>query len=265
MNSPEPRKHIFTINQHVFPAAGIARFYSNKRCVQVFDKVRLKTFRTNAKNDLFCARRVWDEKTEKFVGKRIEDDFQRLAKSIISGSTKRLDLYENTIVGKFWSLWRTRHGFKKNGLPDLEFKDLTGSGLTQEQEENLEAKGYMYVREGGVMPGRLAASIHVFGFYDTFQMEEKNIRWGIVRSADGEFIVPDTFDDLMAVPIAPQLILLADQEDCWMNRDEVALINRCAIQRSENYYFAKDLSKCPVITKAPFSLKRRFSPDRQTT
>lgn len=265
MTTPTTRRHIFTINQHVFPVAGITRFYSKKNCVQVFDKVRTKTFPANARNDIFCVKRVWDEKTEKHVGKSIEDDFQRLAASIISGKTKRLDLADNVIVGKFWSLWRTRYGFKKNGLPDLEFKDLAGSGLTEEQQENLEAKGYMYVREGGVIPGRMVASIHVFGFYNTFQMEEPNIRWGIARSAEGEFVVPDTFDDLMAIPITPHLILLADQEDCWMNRDEVALINRCAIQRAESFFFARDLGKCPVINEAPLSLKRRFAPDRATT
>lgn len=262
MNSPAPQKHIFTINQHVFPVAGITRFYSSSKCVQVFDRLRSKTFPANAKNQLFCAQRVWDEKTEKFIGKRIEDAFQRLAVSIIDGRTTRLGILENGIVGQFWSLWRTRHGFKKNGLPDLKLQCITGSELSEEQEETLEAKGVMYTRSDGTMPGRLAASIHVWGFYNAFRMEERDIRWGIVRSIEGEFIAPDTFDDLMAVPITPNLILLADQEDCWMNRDEVAVINRCSIQRAENYYFARDFSKCPVITEAPISFMRRFAPDR---
>lgn len=263
MTTPSAHKHIFTINQHVFPVAGITRFYSRNKCVQVFDTQRSKSFPANAKNDLFCAKRVWDEKTEKLVGKRIEDNFQRLAVSIIEGRTKRLGLLENDIVGEFWSLWRTRHGFRKNGLPDLKLNNLAGSELSEEQEKILEAKGYMYTRRDGTLPGRLAASIHVFGYYDAFRRGEHNIRWGIVRSAEGEFIVPDTFDDLMAVPITPSIMLLVDQEDCWMNRDEVAVINRCSIQRAENYYFARDFSKCPVITEAPLSLKRRFSPERQ--
>ncbi|SDA83701.1 hypothetical protein SAMN03159475_4855 [Pseudomonas sp. NFPP33] len=261
MTSTTPRRHIFTINQHVFPVAGIMRFYSSRKCVQVFDKVRSKTFPSNAKNDLFCAKRVWDERTERTIGKSIEDAFQRLAKSIIEGRTNRLGLLENDIIGEFWSLWRTRHGFKKNGLPDLAPNGVAGDDLSDEQEETLEAKGVIYTRRDGTVPGRLLAGIHVLMYHDAFWMAERNIRWGIVRSAEGEFIVPDTFNDLMAVPIAPNLMLLADQEDCWMSRDEVAVINRCAIQRAESYYFARDLGKCPVITEAPFSLKRRFIPD----
>jgi hypothetical protein len=261
MNSPTPQKHIFTIKQHVFPVAGIARFYSSNKYVQVFDRLRSKTFPANANNPLFYAQRVWDEKTEKFIGKGIEDAFQRLAVSIIDGRTTRLGILENGIVGQFWSLWRTRHGFKKNGLPDLNLRGITGSELSEEQEETLEAKGVMYTRSDGTMPGRFAASIHVWGFYNAFRMEERDIRWGIVRSIEGEFIVPDTFDDLMAVPITPNLILLADQEDCWLNRDEVAVINRCAIQRAENYFFARDFGKCPVLGGQTLSMKRRFLPE----
>lgn len=120
----------------------------------------------------------------------------------------------------------------------------------------------MYVADG-VMKGRLLASIHVFGYERTFIEANKSMQWGIARSASADFLVPDSFEDMMIVPISPRLAIVADVPDCVLSSDEVATINQSAIARAKNYYFARQLSATPVIRRSSSSQFRGIFPERR--
>lgn len=253
--------HRITVGQHVFPSASIRRFQAANNCVELFSKSLGRCFPAKWNNSIFMAQRVWDEKTENGIGKHIEDRFQQLAQSILDGGTKAIGVFEKATVEEFFSLWRTRHGFRVKGLPDIRLNGIKGSSLAKDRQEALEKGHVMFIREGGVMPGRFQAGMHVFGYYDRFRHDVRNVQWGVVRSAEGEFIVPDCFHDLMVVPVSPTVLIMAGQSNSWLTRDEVAVVNRCAIERSTDYYFARDLGKCPLINLNPPRLQRFFALD----
>jgi hypothetical protein len=211
-------------------------------------------------NDFFCAKRVWDQRTEVSIGKQIEDEFQSLVRAIESGTVTDIGYFEKRVVEEFYSLWRTRHRFLLHGLDDIPLNGIDGESLTVDQQELMEKRHVIFFRDG-MMPGRFAAGIHVVRYMDYFLQSNMNMQWGIVRCVDGEFIVPDCFEDMMIVPIAPKIALMADQPNSIITRDEVAVVNRVAINRSSKYYFASNLSLCPVISYSSPRLQRLFAPD----
>lgn len=75
--------HRITVNQHVFPRASIARFVNDNNCVSVFYIPTGKAFIVAPDNELFCAKRAWDQRAEEGYMQRIERDFQKLVKDII--------------------------------------------------------------------------------------------------------------------------------------------------------------------------------------
>lgn len=250
--------HQLTINQHVFPKKSIDRFSGDKGLVQLYRIDGAKVIKVNSSNNLFCAKRVWDQRTEASIGKSIEDRFQSLADSIQSGSCEVIGCFEKIVVEEFFSLWRTRHKFMIEGLGGLEVSDIEDGSFTKDEEEIVERKHAIFFRDG-VLPGRFSAGIHLLGYMNAFRLDNVNTQWGIVRAAEGEFIVPDCFQDMMVVPIAPTLMIVADHKNSTLTRCEVAFINQVAIKRSTNFYFARSLSSCPVYRDSEPRLQRLFS------
>ncbi|WP_439864492.1 hypothetical protein [Pseudomonas antarctica] len=250
--------HKLTVNQHVFPRKSINRFSNGDGLVQLFRIDGVKVISASSTNSLFCAKRVWDQSTEAGIGKHIEDRFQNLVDSILAGYTKVIGIFEKTIVEDFFSLWRTRHKFRAEGLEDFKLGGIEGNSLTKDEQEILERQHVMFCRDG-VMPGRFAARIHVFGYMNTFRQDNMHRQWGIVRAGEGEFIVPDCFQDMMIVPVSPKMVIVADQPNSTLTRSEVAVINQTAIDRSTEYYFARSLSACPVYRDSPPRLQRIFA------
>ena len=247
-----------TTAQHVFPRASIDRFSNIEGVVEVFSYNAGKVLKVKSNNSLFCAKRVWDQRTEVGIGKRIEDRFQNLVRRILNGKVTVIGYFEKMVVEEFFSLWRSRQKFKLDGLPDLQFNGLSSDPLTKDQQEILESNHTIFCRDG-VLPGRFTAGIHVFGYLDAFRHDNRYTEWGIVRAVDGEFIVPDCFEDMMIIPISPKLSIMADQPNSTLTRCDVAVNNQIAISRSAQYYFARDFSKCPVYREKPPRLLRMFT------
>lgn len=250
--------HKLTINQHVFPRKSIDRFANESGLVQLFRVDGAKVIPASSTNSLFCAKRVWDQSTESGIGKNIEDRFQELAESILAGGTKVIGVFEKTVVEDFFSLWRTRQKFRAEGLEDITLECSGGESLTKDQQEILERKHYMFSSDG-VMPGRLAARLHVIGYMNTFRQDNQDREWGIVHAGEGEFIVPDCFQDMMIVPVSPKLLIMAEEPNSILTRSEVAITNQTAIERSTDYYFARSLAACPVLWDSAPRLQRLFS------
>ncbi|KAL0630163.1 hypothetical protein Q9L58_010991, partial [Maublancomyces gigas] len=190
------------------------------------------------------------------LGKRIEDRFQTLARAIVSGTVTTIGIFEKRIVEEFFSLWRTRHKFKIEGLADVSLQGITGASLTKDQQEILESNHTLYAVDG-VMKGRLMASLHIFGYQNQFLQDTQSMQWGIARSYSDEFIVPDSFDDMMIVPVSPRIAIVADLPDSVLTRDQVAAINQAAIARASDYYFARRLAVSPAVREVspPFELR----------
>ena len=70
--------------------------------------------------------------------------------------------------------------------------------------------------------------------------------WAIVRTDDGEFICPDTFGQLAAIPVTPTASLYLGDQNGTIPRCEVARRNRLAQQSAKRYTVARDFGACPL-------------------
>jgi len=238
--------HGLTINQHVFPSASIARFVGQNGKVAVCDKSRLPVRAATPGNVIFCARRAWDQRAEAGYMKSIEDPFQNLAVKIIKGLVLTIGDKEKRIVNEFFALWYMRSRYRNLGAQEIQAIGVTGSNLTKNQEENLEKGGIMFSRQGGRIPARQLNGLMLQMWTYRYANDDLPItQWGIIHAEGGEFVVPD-IPVHTVVPLTPTLCLASPAPNGTIVRQNVADINRHAVVASQEYFFARDFSRCPI-------------------
>jgi hypothetical protein len=178
--------------------------------------------------------------------KSIEDPFQDLAGKIIKGVVATIGDIEKRIVDEFFALWYMRSRYRSLEAQEWQANGVTGSNLTKDQEENLEKNGMIFSRQGGKFPAR-----QLNGFMlqmRTFRYANDDLpitQWGIIHAQDGEFIVPDVPTPTV-IPLTPTLCLASPAPNGTIAKQNVADINRAVMEASENYFFTRDFSGCPL-------------------
>lgn len=251
MRYEKPQKgnpHNLTINQHTFPKASIMRFAANDGTVSVFYIPGGKYLQLSPDDHLFCVKRTWDQRAEKGYMKDIEDKFQNLAEGIINQTVSGIGLTEKEIVDDFFALWNIRAHWKFLRIPDLKLNGIVGlkCNFTKDEQELLEKRHITFVKPELTFPGRQITGIKIQRNIDLARRQLADSRWGILRAADGEFIVPDYFSNARIIPLTPTLCLFSRSEGDVISGSEVLEINRLACDSSREYYFARDISKCPL-------------------
>lgn len=183
--------------------------------------------------------------------KSAEDNFLKILKSIDSQKIKTFTHEQNNQISEMFCIWNLRHHYKHNIIPDQELVGISGDVLSKDQQEKAEKVHMAFVRENGLVPGRMFAG-------DAIQLRTLSMKqeifnhgsWGIVTSIEGEFIVPDNFNKAI-FPISPRVCLVFACDTMTIDSQDVAQINRWAVESSTDYYFAKDLSACPIIDSSP--------------
>lgn len=233
--------HQFVLQQHFHTAHCIGKFNGDDEKVEVKFIQTGETERKGKRSRIFCAKRNWDEKAEKGLMGDIEDDFHNEINNI-----KTFENRNHQAISKYFLLWRIRHQFYTAPLEDATLNGISGSGLTKEQEEILESKGAMYVRDGGKVPARFITGMQVLMQLDQQWPFVESLQWGLMEADEGEFIVADCYQDLTCMPISPKLIFCAGFKDQVINKSDVAEINKQSISKSSSFYFARNLDMCPV-------------------
>lgn len=234
-----------TIRQHVFPVRSIERFSNQSGCVSVYDIARQKSYPASPKNRVFCAERAWDQRAEAGYMKQIEDSFQAIIDPIINGQVATVAAEQKPFVDRMFALWYTRSRYRELDQQEYQFKGLVGTDLDKTQEENLEKNGYLFVRKGRKIPARqlngleLQVKINIHARWLPLQT-----RWGVIKCQSGEFLVPDAPSGAI-IPLLPTLALIGSAEDGMITEENLSEINQIVRAHSYNYYFARDLSKCP--------------------
>ncbi|MNG11886.1 hypothetical protein D3C84_954560 [compost metagenome] len=113
----------------------------------------------------------------------------------------------------------------------------------------MELEGIGCIRPDLTMASRLLVAPTIrLNLSDSVQMM-RGALWQVLRAREGagEFIVPDNFYKLWAVPLSPTVCLWAHSKETnkMLDRAALAVINRDAVETSLEYYFARDLSQCP--------------------
>lgn len=133
-------------NQHVLPAKSIERFCSPNGEVQVRRLNSENIFPAKPKNNIFCVKRVWDQRSEQGYGKNIEDKFQSLIEYVLNKKLNHLPSEGHKIASEFYTLWCLRSKIESyDELSEGNLVGVTGSKLTTEQKRNLEIPGTVYL------------------------------------------------------------------------------------------------------------------------
>lgn len=258
MRHHKPQKgnpHKLVVNQHIFPRKSISRFTNRNGMVEVFHKGLGKKLILQPSNNLFCSNRAWDQRSEIGYMKEIEDSFQSLVAKIANQGNFTLNEEDNRVALSFLALWELRHSHYVNPIEDVELIGIhPGDKLTIDEEEILEKKGYIVCssKNSKTMVGsRFMTGTNIQVSIDQKWLAHKDMKWGIVRAVESEFIVPDSFSSFAIIPVSPNILLLGHSENIFVARDEVAKVNSLAIQNSTNYYFARNLSQCPTLKASP--------------
>ena len=233
--------HQFVIKQHFHTAYSIGKFHGNDEKLDVYINETGETERKHKRSSIFCAKRNWDQKAETGLMADIEKLFHEEINDI-----KPFESRNHSAISEYFLLWRIRHNFHISRVDDVVLNGISGSGLTKEEEEILESKGASFVRDGGVIPARFMTGIQVLMLLDQHRPGVKDLKWGLLKTKEGEFIVADCYKDLTYIPISPTLAFCAGYQDMDIDKTSVANANKQSIEKSSEFYFARDLSQCPV-------------------
>lgn len=235
-----------TLHQHVLPTKSISRFGNQDGLISVHDLVRKRIFNARPTNVIFCANRAWDQRTERQMT-AIEDKFQSIIAPVVAGSSRSIPQDQREVVDHMYALWFIRSRYRDLTQQEIHLHGGVGSTLTKVQEENLEANGYLFAREGGMMPARqlngLQIMIRVHGYARDLERSIK--RWGVIEAQVGELIVPDVPLHTI-LPITPRLALVNSEQDGQITEQNLAQLNKAMKAGSQSYFFARDLSNCPL-------------------
>jgi hypothetical protein len=238
--------HQLTIYQHVYPKACIDWFADLDGLIQLFD-VTLGCKRSCKSSDkIFCARRVWDQRSESGYMKRIEDEFHELASLIRLDPFKSISPEEMGIINYFYALWLVRSECKNKKTQDHKFNLITGSGLSNDQEEVLEKSGVLYIRDGGIVPSRFLNGLQLQLMIDNHCKTLRSTNWKVIQSTGGDFIVPDSPTSLF-IPIGPDLALIHADQGGLIDSKSIGNINKFHWDKAEKYIFSRDFHNCPGI------------------
>jgi len=250
MNYEKPQKgnpHQLTVNQHCFPASCIKRFSGNDGRVQLMQLPKLEKTTTKPDAKIFCAKRAWDQSAEHIFMKGIEDKYKALAEEVVSNTTIKLNSNQQAIVTDMFGLWNIRAHWKLQPIQDQRIEGAIGVAIkyTKDDQEKLEKHGVTAIRPDLTIPGRNLTSISLQMNLFEVRNQMNDAHWGILKSVNGEFIVPDQSSNSRVLPLTPNLCFFSHSENDVIDEIELAKINACSIAGSKEYYFARNLSKCP--------------------
>lgn len=237
-----------TIRQHTFPRASIARFVNNSGRVNVRLIKTNKTFFAAPRNELFCAKGVWDQRTEHGSVSAIERPFGLVASAILNGAVSIFSEREKQIINLFFALCFVRAEWKSIHLSNSRIPEATGLKYetSKEMQQYLESRYVTCFGPDFTIPGpSVAGTVMQSRIYEVAH-DLEDARWGIMRASKGEFLVADNFSYGRILPISPLICLVSTGDSGALSEEQVAWVNRQAVLNSREYYFAKDISQCPI-------------------
>jgi hypothetical protein len=229
-----------TLKQHLIPVRTIERFARPDGMVEVSIGTDHRVERLRPDAGIFWVRRVWNQRAERGYMKQIEDRFQPLADRIASGELAEIPEEAAHDVNQFFSLWFHRSRVQPPDEIETQANGLTGSVLSKDEQEILESRFTMFVREGGRIPTRDITGLKIQAGIMWDNRNRAARRWGVIRSPDGEFVMPDVpAHELM--PITPTVLLAANHPSGIITKLNLALINTQFLAYTRRYFFGRDL------------------------
>lgn len=230
-----------TVEQHFHTAHAIAKFYGSDDKVEVKLLGEDKVVKRHKRAKIFCTKRTWDQRAEHGYMVGIETAFHEEIDNI-----KVFEERKHEVISKYCLLWLHRHQYHLADIDDGQLNGISGSGLTKEQEEILESKGVMFVRDGGIVPSRFDSGLQIQMILDRDWHTCSHFKWGLIEATDGEFLCADSYKDFPFIPVSPNLAFWAGEVDQKITRQQLAEINKLSVEKASEFYFSRKISACPI-------------------
>ncbi len=230
-----------TIAQHFHSAHAIFMFYDSDNKVEVKNLSSDEIIKRHKRAKIFCTKRTWDQRAENGYMVPIEKRFHDEIDNIKSFSDRN-----HEAISKYCLLWRLRHEYHLMNPQDDVLNEVSGSGLTKEEEEILESKHAIFVREGGIIPSRFLSGFQIQINLDQDWCNCSHFTWGLIQATEGEFLVADGYGDFAFIPISPKFAFYAGEVDQKIDRNILIELNKETIRRAQEFYFARKISECPI-------------------
>jgi len=235
-----------TVCQHTFPVASIARFADTDGRVEVYLIKQKKVIRLKPDDQLFCAKRIWDQRAESGFMKEIEDKYQLLAEAVVDGK-RNLNAEEQQIITDMFAVWNIREHRRISPISDQKIEGIidVARNYTKDEQELLEKNHIGCIRPDFSMAGRHLAGLNMQ--LNLFRVREqmRDAQWGVLTALEGKFIVPDNFSNARILPLTPELCFFSQSYDDEIDKNEVIKINKLAVKSSRSFYFSRNLDECP--------------------
>lgn len=251
MTYEKPQKrnpHQLTIKQHIYPNFCVKKFYNSNNRVELLDKKSNKISYVTGSDSIFCAKRIWDQRSESGFMKSIEDKYEDLLKRIYHKITYEVSDEDQIAISEMFFLWMCRYQRANNPIPDQTLRGILPpkpeDTFNKDQLEHLEKVGIISMRSDGNISGRHFNGTNIQLKIMQYKTLHKHLKWGILHSSNAEFIVPDTYEDIAVMPISPKMCFVLNGKSGSIADDQVYQINNIAFSKSKKFYFAKDISVC---------------------
>lgn len=231
-----------TRKQHVHAATCIKRFVGSDGKVDVV-KLPSERLRCAPDSKIFCADRAWSQQGEAMLmNEHIERSFfEQLAFAVLGEP-----IQDHNAVSEYFFLWEMRRKARAHPLPDLELIGVSGSSLSSLEQQHMEARHYITVDQKSYVGGQFLTTFKIQQGIDDRMLTNPDLKWGVVQSRSGEFLVADGYSEALFFPVHPRIALVANQPDCFADCHSVREMNRRSIREAQAYYFARDISQCPI-------------------
>ncbi|HSD38665.1 MAG TPA: DUF4238 domain-containing protein [Rhodocyclaceae bacterium] len=242
-----PTKQI-TKNQHVIAKSLLKRFSGANGQLEVLDLSALCIARRPPKHAVFTVNRHWDQRSEARTMQDIESRFGTIVARVLHGSATVESEACHQTISEMFALWRARTHLAHEPIADQRLAGVAPErAVSADQIDQLEQYGVIVADSTGLVAGRMIAGPLIMRMLDFHACDLAGKRWGVVRADAGEFVLPDTFDGNLVLPISPTCCFIADNPDGVIEREVVGELNALAQKSARKFLVARSFTACPGL------------------
>lgn len=227
----------FTFKQHYLGRQFLKLFSKdeNKVYVKIVDK-KGDIKQKSVNDEVFYSKKGWDESTERLM-KSIEDAF----KGEVDKATNNETDFDFQKITDYYLMWNIRGRLASERPESVNFR-IVGSELSLKDQDTLEFNGCYFLKPDGTMHDDMFRGMTFRTDLAKLNIIFKNRTWGLVKSPEENFILPDFWnvnlwknDLTWIIPITRNMAFVAEYENGEVTQENASRINEFSMTHCNNF------------------------------
>lgn len=241
------KKLQITKNQHIFPRCALKNFLNERNKVQVVTDDRWLVSEISIDTDPLTTNRSWDQRSESGnTVSEIERNFGKICAELTRKELRELKQEENHWISKMFCLWDARNTIVLSKIPDY-YMGEPAREVDNDTLDQMEHYGILAPRANGMIPGRLMAGPAMLLAMDRKSEQLEGVKWGVLKSVEGDFCMPNFFAEHHIMVISPKVCLIGDHVSGFVKNESVERVNKVSVSTASRYLMARDFKMCPGL------------------